>query len=145
MLLRALLAPNNEEFSFWVRVSLCLSQWMPEFLHSHLWFLFYSGLDLFHSYFGVVHTERAPEEICFNYVAAAAVKLLSRVWFFATPWTSQLGCSVHGISQARILEWFAICFSRGSSRPRDWTHISCLVGGFFTTEPPRKLNYVILL
>ena len=36
------------------------------------------------------------------------------------------GSSVHGISQARILEWFAISFSRGSSWPRDWTHVSCI-------------------
>ena len=33
--------------------------------------------------------------------------------------------SVHGISQARILEWVAISFSRGSSRPRNWTQVSC--------------------
>ena len=33
--------------------------------------------------------------------------------------------SVHGISQARILEWVAISFSRGSSRPGDRTHVSC--------------------
>ena len=48
------------------------------------------------------------------------------------------GPSVHGISQARILEWVAISFSRGSSRPRDRTHISCvsaLAGRFFTTAP----------
>ena len=36
------------------------------------------------------------------------------------------GFSVHGISQARILEWIAISFSRGSSRLRDWIHISCI-------------------
>ena len=36
------------------------------------------------------------------------------------------GSSVHGILQARILQWGAISFSRGSSRPRDWTHISCI-------------------
>ena len=36
------------------------------------------------------------------------------------------GFSVHGISQARILEWVAISFSRGSSQPRDWTHVSCI-------------------
>ena len=36
------------------------------------------------------------------------------------------GSSVHGISQARILEWVAISFSRGSSWPREWTHISCI-------------------
>ena len=36
------------------------------------------------------------------------------------------GFSVHGIFQAGILEWVAISFSRGSSWPRDWTHISCV-------------------
>ena len=35
------------------------------------------------------------------------------------------GSSVHGISQARTLEWFSISSSRGSTRPRDQTHISC--------------------
>ena len=34
------------------------------------------------------------------------------------------GSSVHGISQARILEWVAISFSRGSSQPRNWTQVS---------------------
>ena len=36
------------------------------------------------------------------------------------------GSSVHEIFQARILEWVAISFSRGSSWPRDWTYISCI-------------------
>ena len=36
------------------------------------------------------------------------------------------GSSAHGIFQARILEWVAISSSRVSSRPRDWTHISCV-------------------
>ena len=36
------------------------------------------------------------------------------------------GCSVHGIFQTRILEWVAISCSRGSSRPRDRTHIFCV-------------------
>ena len=40
--------------------------------------------------------------------------------------------SVHGILQARILEWVAIPFSRGSCRPRDWTWDSCFAGRFFT-------------
>ena len=44
------------------------------------------------------------------------------------------GTSVHGISQARILEWIAIPFSRGSSRPKDLTWVSCLADGFFTTS-----------
>ena len=36
------------------------------------------------------------------------------------------GSSVHGIFQARILEWVAISSSRGSSQPREWTHVSCV-------------------
>ena len=36
------------------------------------------------------------------------------------------GSSVHGIFQARILEWVAISSSKGSSWPRDWTHVSCI-------------------
>ena len=36
------------------------------------------------------------------------------------------GSSIHVILQARTLEWVATSFSRGSSRPRDWTHISCV-------------------
>ena len=41
------------------------------------------------------------------------------------------GSSVHGILQARILEWVAISSSRGSSRSRDWTRVSCIAGRFF--------------
>ena len=40
---------------------------------------------------------------------------------------SMPGSSGHGILQARILEWVAMPTSRGSSQPRDWTHISCLL------------------
>ena len=42
--------------------------------------------------------------------------------------------TVHGILQAKILEWVAVPFSRGFSQPRDWTHVSCVAGGFFTSE-----------
>ena len=42
---------------------------------------------------------------------------------------------VHGILQARILEWLAFPFSRGSSQPRDWTQVSRFAGGFFTNWP----------
>ena len=44
---------------------------------------------------------------------------------------SQPGSSVHGILQARILEWVAISFSRGSSPPRDWTQVSRIAGRRF--------------
>ena len=40
---------------------------------------------------------------------------------------------VHAILQARILEWVALPFSRGSSQPRDQTQVSCIAGRFFTS------------
>ena len=40
---------------------------------------------------------------------------------------------VHGILQARILEWVVFPFSRGSSQPRDQTQVSCIAGEFFTS------------
>ena len=46
--------------------------------------------------------------------------------------------SVHGIFQARTLEWVAISFSRGSSWSRDRTRVSCIAGRFLTTEPLEK-------
>ena len=48
------------------------------------------------------------------------------------------GSSVHGIFQARILEWVAISFSRGSSRPRDRTQVFCIAGRFFTIRTTRE-------
>jgi len=57
---------------------------------------------------------------------------------------SSSGLSVHGILQARILEWVAIPFPRGSSRPRNQTHVSCIAGKFFTIwairEAPMNLK-----
>ena len=45
---------------------------------------------------------------------------------------------VHGILQARILEWVAVPFSRGSSQPRDGTQVSHIAGGFFTSWATRE-------
>ena len=48
------------------------------------------------------------------------------------------GSSVHGILQARILEWVAIPFSRGSSQTRDQTQVCCIAGRFFTIWATRE-------
>ena len=45
---------------------------------------------------------------------------------------SPSGFSVHGLLQARILEWVVIPFSTGSSQPRDQTWVSCIARGSFT-------------
>ena len=70
-----------------------------------------------------------------------AVQLLSHVRLSATLWTvaHQVGSSVHGIFQARILEWAAISFSRRSLDPGIKLMSPALAGRFFTTEPPGKL------
>ena len=77
---------------------------------------------------------------CSHALVAWKWKLLSCVWLFATPWT------LHGILQARILEWVAFPFSRGSSQPRDRTQVSRIAGGFFNQRShkgsPRILEWV---
>ena len=63
-------------------------------------------------------------------------KSLSRVRLFATPRTTRL----HGILQARIMEWVAFPFSRGSSQPKDQTQVSHIAGGFFTSWANREVK-----
>ena len=53
-------------------------------------------------------------------------------WLFPTL-CNPMDYTVHGILQARILEWVTFPFSRGSSQPRDQTQVSCIAGGFFTS------------
>ena len=53
---------------------------------------------------------------------------ISRVWVFI----------VHGILRARILEWVAVPFSRGSSQPRDQTQVSRIAGGLLTSWATRE-------
>ena len=49
-----------------------------------------------------------------------------------------MDCTVYGILQARMLEWVAVPFSRGSSQPRDWTQVSHIAGRFFTIWATRE-------
>ena len=92
---------------------------------------FYISLPLYTSPF-------CDNHICkFIFISEFVVWSLSRVWLFCDPLDcSPPGSSVHGISQARILEWVAASFSRRSSQPRDRTQVSCIADRFFTAEPP---------
>ena len=56
-----------------------------------------------------------------------------------------LGSSVHGVLQARILEWIAISSSRGPSQLKDRTHVSCVGKHLFNTEPPGKPDIYIYI
>ena len=75
---------------------------------------------------------------------ACMLSCFIHVWLFVTLWTvcSSPGSSVHGILQARILEWVAISCCRAFSRPRDWSYLSYLscIGqvGSLPLAPPGK-------
>ena len=64
-------------------------------------------------------------------------KSLSRVWL-----CDPMDYTVHGLLQARILEWAAFPFSNRSSWPRSWTGVSCIAGGFFTNWAIREASYI---
>ena len=54
-----------------------------------------------------------------------------------------MDCIVHGILQARILEWVSFPFSRGSSQPRDRTYVSRIAGGLVTSWATREAQYEV--
>ena len=69
----------------------------------------------------------------FTFCAAAAAELLRSCPSLGYTLDCSLpGSSVRGILQAIILEWVAISFTKGSSRPRDRTQVSCTASRFFT-------------
>ena len=70
-----------------------------------------------------------------------SVKASQLCWILCDP----IDYRVHGILQARILEWVAIPFSRGSSQPRDWTQVSCTAGRYFTSWAIRDKPGVLLI
>ena len=81
--------------------------------------------------------ERLLMYVCvFVCVCAQSCPMLYDLMDYSPP-----GSSVHGIFLTRVLDCVAMSSSRRSSQPRKRTHIfcvSCIVGGFFTAEPPRK-------
>ena len=77
--------------------------------------------------------------ICYLWIflVKVSVKVLSEVAQLCLTLCDSMDCilagsSIHGIFQARVLEWVAISFSRGSSRLRDWTRVSGIAGRHFT-------------
>ena len=75
----------------------------------------------------------------FGFLPFVVVQSISYVRLFCNLMDcSPPGYSVRGILQAGKLEWVAISSSRGSSWPRDWPHILCIAGRFFTGEPQGK-------
>ena len=67
------------------------------------------------------------------HLTAVRMKLKMKVAQSRPTLFDPIAYAVHGILQARILEWVAVPFSRGSSQPRDQTQVSRIAGGFFTS------------
>ena len=67
-----------------------------------------------------------------DWVLPSVLRRQINIWWCINMDCSPPGSSVHGILQERILEWVAIPFSKGSSRPMNWTWVSCIAGRFFT-------------
>ena len=109
-------------------------------------------------------TVKVLHSICQNLENSAAATGLEKVSFHSNPkeeWCQRMfkwkwsrsvvslcdpmDCSppvssIHGIFRARILEWVTISFSRGSSRPRDRTWVSCIIGRCFTIWATREVQ-----
>ena len=72
-------------------------------------------------------------------IVCVCVLIIQLCLTLCDPMDSSLpGSSVHEIVQARVLEWVAISFSRGSSWPRDQAQVSCIAGRYFTIWATRE-------
>ena len=92
-------------------------------------FLIYSSVDDLYPYFGY------SEQCCYEHTDEGESSVAQSCPTLCDPMDCKLsGSSVHGIFQARVLEWVAIAFSRGSSQPRDRTRVSLIAGRHFVTD-----------
>ena len=86
---------------------------------------------------GMYREERKEIVLTICTLACSVTQLCLTLW---NPMDCSLpGSSVHGISQARVLEWVAISFSRGSSRPRNPTRVSHIAARHFTFWATREI------
>ena len=99
----------------------------------------YSGLENFMACIvhGVAKSRTWLSTFHFQFVCACSVDQLCLTLGGPVD-CSPTGSSVRGIFQARVLQWVAISFSRGSSRSRDRTQVSCIAGRRFTVWATRE-------
>ena len=124
---------------FWSSLAFLMIQWMLA-----IWCLvplaYKSSLNIWKF---TVHVLLKPGLENFEHYFASTwseVKSVSHVWLCDPMDYSLSGSSVHGIFQARVLEWAAISFSRGPSLPRDLTRVSCIVGRCFILQATREAH-----
>ena len=133
-------------FSFWIKLTtypktLNGRKYLISMVSHHInW---HTGQSLFSNYFGGYWIKKSNARLKIS-TGLGSMKerwkwKCSRLVVSRSSWSHGLPCSfVHGILQARILEWVAIPFSRGSSWSRDWTWVFWIVGRFFTVWVTRE-------
>ena len=92
-----------------------------------------SECNLFSAYIAAI---RSP--LALNHLLKVKVKVAQLYLTLCNP----MGYTVHGILQAKILEWVAFPFSTGSFQPRDWTQVSWIAGGFFNSWATREAQII---
>ena len=113
---------------------------MKFFYLTQIYQKYYNRKWIFNEIFYILSLILSWNSVCNLYLrmwmSAQSCQTLSDPMNYSPP-----GSSVHGIFQARTLQQVAISHSRGSSWPRDQTHVSCIfcIGRQIITEPPRKL------
>ena len=123
---------NSKEHKLWT-LQLVFESWFCCMLAVWLWASYLTSLDLS---FLITETRMLIVPTTCDLI----IKVINRCGGFRTMKVSQscttvcdlMDCTTHGILLARILEWVAIPFSRGSSQLRDWTQVSHIAGRFFT-------------
>ena len=108
-------------YLMWYREGKAPWRYLRTSMHTYI----FSIICLFHSFWS-----------CFHQLLSEWVKVTQSCPSLCDP----MDYTVHGILQARILEWVAFPFSRGSSQPRDWTQVSCITGRFFTSWATREVQ-----
>ena len=89
--------------------------------------------------------DRSITEHSFCFGPAASFFLDMKITQSCLILCNPMGYTVHGILQARILEWVAVPFSRGSSQPRDQTQVSHIAGRFFTSWATRESREISVM
>ena len=90
-----------------------------------------SNMKLWNVCFGAVYRERG-RRCDFLQITDPHHKVKVKIAQLGPTPCNPMDYALHGIVQARTLEWVAITFSRGSSQPRDQIQVSSIAGGFFT-------------
>ena len=133
-------------FSFSVQISKCCDQ-VLNILETHNDFFYKASILPVPNYFSV-HWTRSPltqnlsDLICSGYYNKILLSgwliylFISLLVLSYSLWPHDY--TVHGILQARILEWVAFPFCRGSSQPSDQTQVSCIAGRFFPSWVTRE-------